>query len=476
MPAASGRARVVGRYALYEEIASGGMASVHFGRLLGPVGFVRTVAIKRLHPHYAKDPEFVAMFLDEARLAARIRHPNVVPTLDVVAEAGELFLVMDYVEGESLARLSRAMKARGERVPHDIVLAIVCGVLHGLHAAHEARDESGAPLDIVHRDVSPQNVLVGVDGVARVLDFGIAKAAGRAQTTRDGQIKGKVSYMPPEQIQGAVTRRTDVYAVAVVLWETLVGRRLFEGDSPVETLSAVINAAVPKPSALDARVPTSIDEVVLRGLSRDPRNRFPTARDMAHALEACLRPASMGEVAEWVREVAKESLRHRADVVANIESESVSGGAAAKSAIEPRPALLADFEPQHTSREIPVAKGSSRRSSGVIAVTIALVSVIAFLLFLLRTGATSDVAARRPAANESREIPSSQHASTAQPLASSASPQTSITSAQASIAGAPAAKPKPKGVSVPAPSKKSSCDPPWSYDAKGKKVYKEWCL
>ena len=473
VPAASGRARVVGRYALYDEIASGGMASVHFGRLIGPVGFARTVAIKRLHPQFAKDPEFVAMFLDEARLAARIRHPNVVPTLDVVAEAGELFLVMDYVEGESLARLSRAMKARGERVPHDILLAIVCGVLHGLHAAHEARDESGAPLDIVHRDVSPQNVLVGVDGVARVLDFGVAKAAGRAQTTRDGQIKGKVSYMPPEQIQGAVTRRTDVYAVAVVLWETLVGRRLFEGDSPVATLSAVLHAAVPKPSSLDVRVPKSLDEVVLRGLSRDPRSRFPTARDMAQALEACVRPASTSEVAEWVRGVAEESLRHRADVIADIESESVSDAAGVKSALESRPVPLEDFEPENGSREIPVAKASSRRTLGVIAVGLALLAVFAFVLV---RSATRHVADRVPDAVRSEETPASGLPSTAQALAPSASAQTSITSAQPSSAGAPSVTAKPKGASVPAPLKKSSCDPPWSYDAKGKKVYKEWCL
>ena len=199
--------RIVGRYALYAEIAAGGMATVHFGRLLGPVGFSRTVAIKRLHPQFAKDPEFVSMFLDEARLAARIRHPNVVPTLDVVATDGELFLVMDYVPGESIARLSRVLRERQETLPIRILSATIAGVLHGLHATHEAKDERGHPLGIVHRDVSPQNVLVGTDGVPRVLDFGVAKAAGRVQTTREGQIKGKLSYMPPEQLGAAVSRQ-----------------------------------------------------------------------------------------------------------------------------------------------------------------------------------------------------------------------------------------------------------------------------
>src|SRR4051812_48595350 len=151
---------IVGRYALHGEIASGGMATVHFGRLLGPAGFSRTVAVKRLHPHLAKDPEFTSMFLDEARLAARIRHPNVVPTLDVVSLEGELFLVMEYVPGESLSRLIKAARVDDSIIPLPIVGAIVAGALHGLHAAHEATSERRDPLDLVHRDVSPQNVLV----------------------------------------------------------------------------------------------------------------------------------------------------------------------------------------------------------------------------------------------------------------------------------------------------------------------------
>src|SRR5690349_19226664 len=205
--------KLVGRYALFEEIACGGMAAVHVGRLVGPVGFSRTVAIKRLHPQFAKDPEFVTMFLDEARLAARVRHPNVVPTLDVVASQGELFLVMEYVQGEAFARLLHVTKQNGQRIPRDIVCSVLVAVLHGLHAAHEAKSERGEPLGIVHRDVSPQNILVGVDGIPRVLDFGIAKAIGRYQQTGQGVIKGKLGYMPPEQVRGeAIDRRADLYA------------------------------------------------------------------------------------------------------------------------------------------------------------------------------------------------------------------------------------------------------------------------
>ena len=325
--------RVVGRYALYAEIASGGMATVHFGRLLGPVGFSRTVAIKRLHPQFAKDPEFVSMFLDEARLAARIRHPNVVPTLDVVATNGELFLVMDYVQGESLSRLVRGARGRGQRVPPRIVATILSGALHGLHAAHEARNERGEPLNIVHRDISPQNILVGTDGVARVLDFGVAKAAGRIQTTREGQLKGKLAYMAPEQLAGEVSRRTDVYAAAVVLWEALTGRRLFTGENEAAILGKVVSGAVEPPSrymvdgaatidSAQMRALEAFDFVTLRGLDRDPARRFATAREMAIAVERCVGLASPSEVGEWVELSAADVLNHRAERVAEIESSS----------------------------------------------------------------------------------------------------------------------------------------------------------
>src|SRR5580698_1424454 len=182
--------QVVGRYAIYGKIASGGMASVHFGRLIGGAGFSRTVAIKRLHPHLAEDPEVLSTIIDEARLAARIHHPHVVATLDVVSTGTDLLLVMEDIRGEALSRLMKLEAARGRRIPLPITAAIVVGSLHGLHAAHEATSDHGVPLGIVHRDVSPQNILVGVDGLARVIDFGVAKAAGRLQTTREGELKG----------------------------------------------------------------------------------------------------------------------------------------------------------------------------------------------------------------------------------------------------------------------------------------------
>jgi serine/threonine protein kinase len=319
IPPTSGRS--IGRYLLFGEIASGGMATVHFGRLSGPAGFARTVAIKRLHPHFAKDHEFVTMFLDEARLAARIRHPNVVPTLDVVATEGEIFLVMEYVQGESLARLIRGMRTHEAPSDPRIVATIMSGVLHGLHAAHEARSEQGAPLNIVHRDVSPQNVIVGSDGVPRVLDFGVAKAIGRLQTTREGQIKGKFAYMPPEQLHGTpVTRQCDVYASAVVAWEALTGQRLFKGETEAAMVTAVLHAPVPPPSQLAPHVPPAFDRVVMRGLQRETSLRYRTAREMAIDLERCAGIASASEVGTWVEWLASDELHKRAERIAEIES------------------------------------------------------------------------------------------------------------------------------------------------------------
>ncbi len=318
--------RVVGRYALYGKLATGGMATVHFGRLLGPVGFSRTVAIKRLHPEFAKDKDFVDMFLDEARLAARIQHPNVVATVDVVAMDQELFLVMDYVRGEAFSRVLRAAKRKGVQLPEGFIGSVVSGMLHGLHAAHEATDERGEPLKVVHRDVSPQNVLVGVDGVARVLDFGVAKAAARVQVTRDGQMKGKLSYMSPEQLQGRhVDRRSDVFASGVVLWEALTGQRLFTGADASEILTKILSAPVPPPSQVNPQIRPELDALVLRALEKDPDVRFPTSRAFAIAVEETMQILSPREVGEWVEEVAGDSLEARESALAEIESISAVG-------------------------------------------------------------------------------------------------------------------------------------------------------
>jgi serine/threonine-protein kinase len=296
------------------------MATVYYGRLLGPVGFSRTVAIKQLHPQFSRDPDFVSMFVDEAHLAARIRHPNVVPVLDVVKSGRELYLVMEYVLGASLAELIVAASREGIPIPHGVVSAVVGGCLRGLHAAHETRDDAGELLGIVHRDVSPANVLVGRDGLARVLDFGIAKAASRAQITRHGELKGKVGYMAPEQLRsGEIDRRADVYSVAVTLWEALTRRRAFAGDSDeVFNLRRREHATLPPPSRHDDAL-APFDELVMRGLEKRPEDRYLTAEVFADALEVCAPPASIREVSRFVDEMVGESVDERARLLADLE-------------------------------------------------------------------------------------------------------------------------------------------------------------
>jgi serine/threonine protein kinase len=311
----------VGRYAVFQQIAAGGMATVHLARLAGPEGFRRVVAVKALHPHLYRDPEFKAMLMQEARLAARIRHPNVVPTLDVVSTDAELFIVMEYVEGESLSVLRKAARQKDGVIPPTVCAAIMSGVLHGLHAAHVAENEKGEPLDIVHRDVSPQNILVGTDGIARVLDFGVAKALQSRQETRTGQVKGKSSYMAPEQVRAeTLTQRVDIFAASVVFWELLTARRLFGGATDEERVYKVLQGEIPLPSSFCADLSSDVDAVVMKGLARDPAARFETALQMAEAIEGSMSLASQRVVGEWVARIGAQSLSGRIQALRQAET------------------------------------------------------------------------------------------------------------------------------------------------------------
>ncbi len=311
--------RLGGRYILGDEIAAGGMATIHLGAHVGPGGFRRTVAIKRLHASAASDVELVEMLLDEARLAAHIEHTNVVATLEVVKRDNELFVVMEYVSGESVSHLIRAARARSELIPPAIAVAIMVGALHGLHAAHEAATASGEALHIVHRDVSPQNILVGLDGVARVLDFGIAKAMGRLASTSDGQIKGKAAYMSPEQVRGEpVDKRTDIFAAAVVLHELLTSERLFAAQTPAESMARVLAHRVQPPSRSVPTLLPELDAIVMRGLELGADARYPTALAMATALEEALAPATPRVVAEWVDKLSGATLSRRKALLAKM--------------------------------------------------------------------------------------------------------------------------------------------------------------
>ncbi|HSO34700.1 MAG TPA: serine/threonine-protein kinase, partial [Labilithrix sp.] len=335
------RRRSVGRYTILGAIASGGMASVHLGRLQGTGGFARTVAIKRLHPGLAKDSQLVTMLLDEARTSARVQHPNVVSTLDVVEDGGEVLLVLEYVHGESLANLLGVAAREDDKPPVEVVAAIVAGALRGLHAAHEAKDERGLPLGLVHRDVSPQNILVDTNGNARLLDFGVAKACGRQQISQVGILKGKVAYMAPEQVHGSVSRRSDVFSMGIVLWESLTGERLFQGKSDGEILAAVMMAKVPPVRSKVPSIPQALDDVVLRSVRRLPDDRFATALDFALALEASVSVASPARVAEWLQELAGETLAKREQLLLAEESAAAPPVAVAPQWLRPRTLLAA---------------------------------------------------------------------------------------------------------------------------------------
>ncbi len=329
----------IGRYDVFAPFASGGMATVHLGRVLRD-GHVRAVAIKRLHEQLASQADFVAGLIEEARIASKVQHPNVVSVIDVVEERSTgVSLVMEYVEGVALSRLlKRSIELTGRPAAPSVAAAIMIGALRGLHAAHEATTADGEPLGIVHRDVSPQNVLVDRDGVTRIVDFGVAKAIGRlVETTVHGHIKGKLPYMAPEQMRPGmvVTRRADVFAVGVVLWEILVGRRLF-GDDDVSR-AAHSASAVRAPSTFAPDVPPALDEVVLRALAANPRERFETAQEMAEALESAVRVAPASEVARFVQKVASDELREHAARLATIEREGVIVPAREEPSIAPPP-------------------------------------------------------------------------------------------------------------------------------------------
>ncbi len=298
------------------KIASGGMATVFLGALQGQLGFRQLVAIKRPHPHLTDDRGFRDAWLREARLASGIHHANVVDVRDIEVVGDAIQIVMDYIEGASLGELVSARARDGQRLPAGVAVRVVLDACAGLHAAHEACDDDGHSLELVHRDVSPQNILVGVDGVARVTDFGIAKCAGSAeQATSQGMLKGKAGYMAPEYVRGEVIdRRADVFALGVVLWEALAGKRLFRGDNDSDTLARVLLAQAPPVSEGDAAL-APLDAAIARALSADRASRFATAEDLARAIEQAAAPAGLiathVDVGRFVRQEVGERLAER---------------------------------------------------------------------------------------------------------------------------------------------------------------------
>lgn len=306
----------IGRYEVLLPIASGGMGTVYLSRSRGVGGFQREVALKVMHAHLREEEHFATDLIEEAKLAVRIQHPNVVQVLDVGEDPHGVFLVMEYIEGESLAGLQRAGRKADAPIPERIGIRILADALLGLHAAHELRDEAGEPLGLVHRDFSPQNILVGIDGISKLTDFGIAKARSRLSHTATGLVKGKIHYMSPEQARTEeIDRRCDVWAGGVMVWETLAGCRLYKERADASILLRLITEPPPRLRTVNRDIPQALEDVVAHALATDVQARCPTAKRFADELlaaaEALGGVASQDEVAVYIRETSGMNLAKR---------------------------------------------------------------------------------------------------------------------------------------------------------------------
>jgi serine/threonine protein kinase len=323
--------RRLGQYELVALLAVGGTAEIYLARIGGAAGFEKYVVVKCLHDHLAEDAEFVQMFLDEARLGAQLEHSNIVNTLALGEHEGRYFMVMEFLAGLSLAVIGRRSVERvpGKKVPVPVVLTIAAQVCTGLHYAHE-RTASGAPMGVVHRDISPQNLVIGFEGVVKLVDFGIAKASSRTTQTQAGTIKGKFAYMSPEQaVGGAVDRRTDVFALGIVVHELLTGKRLFKRGSAYDTYQAILACEVPAPSTVNRALDPDLDPVILRALAHDPDQRYPSAEAFGEALISYLHQhgghASAADITRFLEQYfAREIDEHVARMRELIEGRETS--------------------------------------------------------------------------------------------------------------------------------------------------------
>src|SRR3954447_8521307 len=295
-----------GKYFLLERINVGGMAEVFKAKTFGVEGFERLVAVKRILPNIAEDEEFIAMFIDEAKIAVQLQHANVAQIFDLGKVEDAFFIALEYVHGKDLRAIFDRMRNRGEPLPVALACYIMMQVCEGLDYAHNKRDAQGRQLFLIHRDISPQNVLIGYEGEVKLIDFGIAKAVGKASKTQAGILKGKFGYMSPEQVRGLpIDRRSDIFAIGIVLYELLTGERLFIGESDFSTLEKVRNVEIQPPSNYNKKIPQELERVVLKALARDPDDRYANAIDLHDDLQSFL--YSVGEffsrkdLAAWMK-------------------------------------------------------------------------------------------------------------------------------------------------------------------------------
>jgi serine/threonine-protein kinase len=357
---------MLGPYELQQRIATGGMAEVYLARRAGPHGFQKVVAVKRILPQLAQDADFVAMFIDEARVCARLAHPHIVQVFDFGEHDGELYMAMEYVDGTTAARLVRAAAAKGEDVPLEAALYIAISVLRGLDYAHNARDDEGRPLALVHRDVSPGNVLIDRSGAVKLTDFGIARAAEIERRTDAGQLKGKLGYMSPEQVVGKeLDARSDLFTAAIVFAELVMLRPLFAGPSEIDVLMRIRDGDLQVLDRAGPRVPDDIKAILTRAMARERAQRYPSAAAFADALEEVLRRRrfQVGPVklASWIQRlgltpsslrVAEESTSDAMRLTASVAAPAVPGRTAPPPAPTLPPRSSDSSEPRAAAPEI----------------------------------------------------------------------------------------------------------------------------
>ena len=366
--------RSLGKYKLVAEIARGGMGIVYLAMAQGPGGFNKLVVIKELKPDLVEDPAFLAMFLDEARLAARLNHPHIVTTNEVGQDGQRYFMAMDYLDGRTLDRVRRRSAAAGSPFTLAMQIRVVCDVLAGLEYAHNLADFDGRPLGIVHRDVSPQNVFITFDGQVKVVDFGIAKAADSTNETRAGMLKGKIVYMAPEQALGQkVDARADVFSAGVMLWEALVGRRMWQNKSDLEVLRAVVAGDLPRASTVNPNVSRELDEICARAMAFNRDQRYPSAGALQDDLELYLLGAGKSisgrDVGACVTDLFRDDRAQTHAVIEAHVARARSGNIReALPSIEMAPAAGSGTTPVQSSNTAPIlmsAPPASMQSSNV---------------------------------------------------------------------------------------------------------------
>ena len=447
--AASGPRRL-GRYELIAKIAAGGMAEVFLARQHGPMGFHKVVVVKTIHEHLAQQQDFIDMFLDEARVSALIKHHNVVDIYDLGVEDGTYFIAMEYISGQALSKVMSFCHRTGERLDVMLAIDLIAAAAHGLEAAHNLKGITGKPLELVHRDVSPGNILVSYNGAVKLVDFGVSKSLGSISSSQSSVLKGKIGYASPEQLEDAqIDRRSDVFSLGVVLWELLVFDRLFRAGSAAATVKKILDGDPPPPSSRRPEVPPELDKVCLKALARDRDERYQTAGEMRAALLGILQAqnhhSDQEELATFMsdsfaRERAEEArlIRQVADSSVEIELFETSGPSAASTteelevdaelitlhleeddddeveiSIEPvaSPAVVQAAD----SIPLPVSRARTLRLAGAITGGVLLLALIAALL--------AGEGPKEPAAQAAETEPTSAREVTPEPQPATAKPE-----------------------------------------------------